>query len=559
MVQTRGQEAAAKKAQAQPGGPQGPPPPPPPPPPLQGAPAQRKRPGKTSEEEEALPENLQQPDYYLDPDSDGEADKGLQGVCENLSMHIDNVKYSRKLLEETYWKRAREARRDINQRLQEQWQIEDTVLALEREYQRLTDEATAPASDLEALQKRIKESQTWLNDYKGKNPDLDPERRWTMHKKRREAEAKYEDFLYYQGQNQRSVHYRNVEVLRQKLEKARQKRAHPNAHKHPTLWQESAYEEAWEIKLIQRYGKARFDNILAPSDKESPEAVRDAGPQTHDQLRTWTPIWKYRPVGLGQGFEKRPPTHHSLPALDDEDIERRRAMIEDNRGFVETGGPESRRFQNHSERRLQDIEDEKRGVALESSRIRDAIGEKRDIKLEARRGHGKMEVHISALEKSDDWPTSYDLSGIVKRGYSSVVANAVARSKLNPEDGSDEQREQETNKYKDFFTGWAEDTYGRREFHVHNRYIPASPVESPPHSPIIKNHQSSPQDNINVPVDVPHGAQNRTALRSKRGDHYGVKNDQWPWFSNLATGGGFLVPYDRKLERGELPQPKRRR
>jgi hypothetical protein len=119
------------------------------------------------------------------------------------------------------------------------------------------------------------------------------------------------------------------------------------------------------------------------------------------------------------------------------------------------------------------------------------------------------------------------------------------------------------------------------------REKPSSPVDSPPHSPIIpmsnedestndgkhgspsrstRRETSSPSlstgnsshldsNRILVPVDVPLIENNNKEwvdYHTKFGDHYGINDPEWAEFPNKSTANGYRVPYG-PLDTAKIP------
>ena len=152
----------------------------------------------------------------------------------------------------------------------------------------------------------------------------------------------------------------------------------------------------------------------------------------HEQLHWWTPPWRHTPGGFGR--PQLPPPVEPNMEYDINEIETKRKQVENGT--------------DHESGRLQTLEEER---ALPG--------------LAGRKKVGPYGYHVSADERSDDWPTSYDCTGIVScRNVYQPGTHTIS-------------------------TQWAEETYGRREFHVYNLFSPPSPVESPPHSPTVSSGQ----------------------------------------------------------------------
>ncbi|KAF2874362.1 hypothetical protein BDV95DRAFT_592452 [Massariosphaeria phaeospora] len=441
---------------------------------------------------------------------------------------------------------------------------------------------TVPGTKAKTLKDRrrdLKKAKEKAEDVKFKNATASQHNK---HTDRMEAEAVYEDFLYYQNPTMRfqmsedvsKPNIRGVAVLGGVTKKIIR----------------SATEYCSQFKEKGIGTCQSIDGKLRPS---------------HDQLHWLTPVWRRGPSGHG-----RPEPRSRWPPyqlhLDEEGFESRRREIEDMRGEVELNTNEGRVYHaSHSERRMKECKMFEQ-LSSERSTIADAF----------RNTRTKKRVHISAAERSDDWPISYDCLGIVKSGYFAMIppknhkASNENSEKTNPKEKDGEsiklpsrntrgnaapQVVEDPGRYlipeSQFFefdarkpeeprpksyerqisTPWAEATNGRREFHVYNQRAPPSPVDSPPHSPIsdvdvyrdvaqyvdvnIDDDISSSNSlfdkfldenmptTLTIPVDVSPSDNDHEMYRKKFTDHYGVKEPEWPQFSSRGIGRGIRVPY----------------
>ncbi|KAF2003619.1 hypothetical protein P154DRAFT_572807 [Amniculicola lignicola CBS 123094] len=279
----------------------------------------------------------------------------------------------------------------------------------------------------------------------------------------------YEDFLYYQNPIHRRQRF--VKIYRTKAEAARAKRL--------KLEPVTTHDE-WLDKVL-----LHFDKLGVGSRKHRPNPV---GPE---QLRAWTP--KARRTQGGQGNFPTKRTRPCSLRYDMDAITKRQLEIEE-----ENTVPVEREWpgvvhRTHTERR-----------AAQKSLYTNASG------TFFRTDSG---LYISAAEKPDDWPTSYDGLGIVKSGI--ICTNTHNETIHNNFD----RKLVVTNEMVES-TPWMEETYGRREFHIHRGLSPSSSVNSPPNSP---PHKSKKDKDLDMALD-------------EASHHFNVLHKQWPFGENQVMG-----------------------
>ncbi|RAR09835.1 hypothetical protein DDE82_001552 [Stemphylium lycopersici] len=343
--------------------------------------------------------------------------------------------------------------------------------------------------------------------------------RRAAHDKRDEQFSLYEDFLYYQAPRRRK------EYTADRNRKRVPKWAPFARGQLPGLL---TNDEAYNVKLGPIIQSFERDQVGLEEELES----QDMGPEI---LHRRIPAQKHFHVGLGK--EHPPPLNRRA------DLNLNHEAIEERRRAVENENLDSTRMEeSHSERRKR--ETEALGPHLpDDIYVHSKISTARDL------GRTRLEsgLFVSAGESSSDWNTSYDQLDIIVPGR---IANVVSR----PTEEASELNEfcrspvlptvYDPRKEDDHIevTPWAETSYGRREYHIHQELEPYSPVESPPHSPIYP--KAIPGGRVHVPVDVPQDHDLYNHYRRKFQDHFGVRFRNWPEFEGKPQGTGFEIAYE---------------
>ncbi|PSN73480.1 hypothetical protein BS50DRAFT_569010 [Corynespora cassiicola Philippines] len=207
-------------------------------------------------------------------------------------------------------------------------------------------------------------------------------------------------------------------------------------------------------------------------------------------------------------------------------------------------------WNSHSERRT-----------VENAQVEDLIRSDDILANALKRTRQVSGLHVSAVERQDDWPTSYDRLGIARQNY---IVRMPARQGEIEDEPLNARHERDAAAYRAISHTYkttasiTEATEGRRERHVHGAIKPSSPVDSPPHSPIYDEDQGKGSEEGNpearegrssrpIPEDVSPEHPRYQEYRTKFTDHYGVKRGQV---------GGFRVPYE-PFNRRKLPPDER--
>jgi hypothetical protein len=479
------------------------------------------------------------------------------GAVETLILKFsDGRNVSRKMLEEAF-DEAREKAEDpkITSRVREYWRRKQEIEDLEASRKlRNKQRGKGVTKDVNKIQNDKEQKQAELKEFEGegKGSEINVQVRRDLHATRKEAEEQYEDFLYLP-----SARYLN---RREKLDDILPEDQLESGSRAFALWGTHALDQNFALELMQQCDD-RMKGIGPPLDRIKVDL--DDRVILEDELYLWNPLPRYRHGGLGREWPPHTdPRHGRRPEvlqLAEESIEAQRQEIEDRRGEVnvEEG---KQGWANHSQRRAKEEElaNEQGADPLHRHRKRLGIG-----------------YHASAKEQSHDWPTSYDLQGLVKPSFSTVVASAFNEArrekaqaikdlkKLEQSDSEWRKQREEIEKaysqevervYEKYhgkdenhFVDWAEETYGRRDFHAHGWLTPGSPVDSPPHSPRAGNGD----DNYNDDDDSDGSDINFQ-------DDYGLTDPDWPRFESKRLGHGHTIPYapwDVKI----IPNSERRR
>jgi hypothetical protein len=294
----------------------------------------------------------------------------------------------------------------------------------------------------------------------GKGRDIPtPEQRLAFHEARRDAELMYEDFLFYQAPAMRRNIPGIITFTPADIVKNRGRFV-------PQLWGD---DEKKNTKGVAHQLSQAFHHLGIGGPTWRGETV------THDKLMHFTPNGRRRPTGVGKPhWPKIRPSGLDCPLdipLDEANIEARRLEIERERGGTMNGV--------HDQRRKAEIASR---VVENDFLLREALKNTRN---------NKTGLYISANERPNDWPVSYDCLDRVRSGFICINPQAVTRNHQIQERRRSRERRGETSIEESpkevvnhlLTTQWWETTYGRREYHVHEQRRPASPVDSPPHSP----------------------------------------------------------------------------
>jgi hypothetical protein len=301
-------------------------------------------------------------------------------------------------------------------------------------------------------------------------------------------------------------------------------------------------ETAWSdlkamINAFDRAGTGRAPHRTGIEDALGHPTGRVVGsgmarPVPPHELRLWTPPHRRPPQGLRN--VPFPSENYNL-VLDREAIAERQRKVDSKPNTTD-----GVRHRNHLERRREELEsyvsNGKSGSTPErpsTSAMYPHIDANGNVTLDSfRRIRTAEGLFISARESSHDWRTSYDYLGWVKSGHHTHFEVSEVRTIDGPPPSDDDEEDiekepadvsrekqavsalpetpvaaeidypseaseftRESKKLKMILetfgeqhlfetTQWAEETTGRREWHVHMGLSPASSVDSPPHSPI---------------------------------------------------------------------------
>jgi hypothetical protein len=294
----------------------------------------------------------------------------------------------------------------------------------------------------------------------GKGRDIPtPEQRLAFHEARRDAELMYEDFLFYQTPAMRRNIPGVITFTPADLVKSKGRFV-------PQLWGD---DEKKNTKGVAHQLSQAFHHLGIGGPRWREEAV------THDKLMHFTPNGRRRPTGVGKPHwpKIRPSLLHcplDIP-LDEANIEARRLEIERDRGGTRNG-----------------VHDQRRKAEIASRVVENDIVLREALKNTRNNNTG---LYISANERPNDWPVSYDCLSRVRSGFICINPQAATRNHQIQERRRSRERRGEIVIEESpmevvnhlLTTQWWETTYGRREYHVHEQRRPASPVDSPPHSP----------------------------------------------------------------------------
>ncbi|KAH7135342.1 hypothetical protein B0J11DRAFT_611297 [Dendryphion nanum] len=411
-------------------------------------------------------------------------------ATDNISVRVKRVKVTRAALRTELHIRQIESRINIRRRLRKWMELKE--LAYMDYLATLQSAGQGPnnptAAEIAAAKKRRTISEAKVTRYMIRNKDIGVGARSDAHRSRRYATCRYEDFEHFQNPVHRWNKGEDLTGVTREIDLQRRQDG-------ARLFKNGGVDQAhqsWVHDLIQAFdeketGLVGLDHILEP-----------------DELKWITPPWRYRPMGLGRPHERNHQEANYGRQHNDAGVETERQRIEDTRGRVEASQAGSGDgWKNHTQRR----------------RAEEAMANRADAapELKHRKRTGTSGLHIAAHERSNDWPTSYDCTGIIKPGLLSTETWRSAASRAPESSDNTENRRRRPG------TTWTEEAYGRREYHVHNLYRPVSPVNSPPHSPVLR-----PNVGTSIPSDMPPAEPRIAEYRQKFTDHYGIEDARWP-------------------------------
>lgn len=183
---------------------------------------------------------------------------------------------------------------------------------------------------------------------------------------------------------------------------------------------------------------------------------------THQELHLRTPVWRRQPLGVGRPLERLRETPLQFE-LDLKQIEEQRSQV-DNKP---DDGTRNVTHANHQERRAAQSSNEAiPGFRGDWDRLKTPGG-----------------LYISAMEDSDDWPTSYDYTAAVRDSYVAVVDESSELMDIDGENYPEFEFTRSPKRLKTDYeheattrwTGHAET--GRQEWHKENLLSPASVLD----------------------------------------------------------------------------------
>jgi len=381
-----------------------------------------------------------------------------------------------------------------------------------------------------------------------KNSRFDKANRRLEHDQMTRAQEVLEDWLFYQDASRRRIRRRDLDssqrrqVEAERLERKMQYLLDPSSDDYGHFdWLHSlldlydsrdiggqSYTQGWKDHLGNQITKKGGDKATLPR----------VGPR---ELHLWTPAYRRRLVGL-RGPEEDTDSDDS-DAIEPDRFELDEAAVEAERMKTEKKIDRKTKdlvYSSHDARRRDEIRTYKNSRP-NTSNVREATVDGRTI-VQDRWGHirTKQGLFIAARESSWDWLTSYDCLGPVKSGWypeTSAVRDDpevwIEADELDSGSDRDSQvdapqasGDQPTNNdetalgepigesrkagkatinypypAREFWrdskpfqlgerkfvtTEWAEETTGRRERHTYRKLQHASPVNSPPRSPVLE-------------------------------------------------------------------------
>ncbi|KAI4698719.1 hypothetical protein J4E81_005330 [Alternaria sp. BMP 2799] len=408
-----------------------------------------------------------------------------------------------------------------------------------------------------------------------KNSRFDKANRRLEHDQMTRAQEVLEDWLFYQDASRRRIRRRDLDssqrrqVESERLGRKMQYLLDPSSDDYGHFdWLHSlldlydsrdiggqSYTQGWKDHLGNQITKKGGDKATLPR----------VGPR---ELHLWTPAYRRRLVGLRRPEEDTDSDDYD--AIEPDRFELDEAAVEAERMKTEKKIDRKTKdlvYSSHDARRRDEIRTYKNSRP-NTSNVREATVDGTSI-VQDRWGHirTKQGLFIAARESSWDWLTSYDCLGPVKSGWypetsavrddpevwieaddldsgsdsdSQVDAPRASRDQPTKNDenalgepvGESRKAGKATINYpypaREFWrdskpfqlgerkfvtTEWAEETTGRRERHTYRKEEHASPVNSPPRSPVLEEISDA-----TIPMGFPETDTRAVALepRSRR-------------------------------------------
>ncbi|KAI4709228.1 hypothetical protein J4E89_005976 [Alternaria sp. Ai002NY15] len=443
-----------------------------------------------------------------------------------------------------------------------------------------------------------------------KNSRFDKANRRLEHDQMTRAQEVLEDWLFYQDASRRRIRRRDLDssqrrqVEAERLERKMQYLLDPSSDDYGHFdWLHSlldlydsrdiggqSYTQGWKDHLGNQITKKGGNKATLPR----------VGPR---ELHLWTPAYRRRLVGLRRPEEDTDSDDYD--AIEPDRFELDEAAVEAERMKTEKKIDRKTKdlvYSSHDARRRDEIRTYKNSRP-NTSNVREATVDGTSI-VQDRWGHirTKQGLFIAARESSWDWLTSYDCLGPVKSGWypeTSAVrddpevwieaddldSGSDRDSQVDaPRASGDQPTENDENALgepvgesrkagkatinypypaREFWrdsnpfqlgerkfvtTEWAEETTGRRERHTYRKLQHASPVNSPPQSPVLEEISDA-----TIPMGFPETDARAVALEPRSRRKICLLNPNrcrafWPHSLNECW-----IPYSERPTRPEEP------